>query len=146
MRIFFGRQFPGFKCERFRRHISSNIMRLKYQQFLIIIAKYHRSLWLFYRTSDVIKRQIVKQKLSWAKQVWWEPSVLKHNKLKIKIGENKKSINENYLYLFIPHLLVPYWLYLKLAVFYGLANKYPYKYPIKCWNFERHWSEELNLS
>ena len=38
---------------------------------------------------------------SWAKQVWWELSVLKRNKLKIKTGENKKSINKSYLYLFI---------------------------------------------
>ena len=40
---------------------------------------------------------LVKQKLSWAKQVWWEPLILKRNKLKIKIGENKKSINKSYL-------------------------------------------------
>ena len=42
-RTFLGRQFPGFKCERFRRHISldiaeycqklSKIVRLKYQKF-----------------------------------------------------------------------------------------------------------------
>ena len=47
--IFFGYQFPGFKCKRYRRHtssnivkyclISANIMRRKYQKFLIIIAK-----------------------------------------------------------------------------------------------------------
>ena len=30
-------------------------------------------------------------------------------------------------------------------MFCGLASKYPYKYP-KCWNFEKHRSEELNLS
>ena len=54
------------------------------------------------------KMPIVKQILNWAKQVWWEPSVLKRNKLAIKIGENKNSINESYLCTqFIPHLLVP---------------------------------------
>ena len=89
---------------------------------------------------------VVNKKLSWAKQVWWEPLVLKRNKLKIKIDENKKSINKSYLYLFIPHSLVSYWLYLKLTVFSGLSSKYPHKYPVKCWSFERHWSEELNLS
>ena len=89
---------------------------------------------------------VVNKKLSWAKQVWWEPLVLKRNKLKIKIDENKKSINKSYLYLFIPHLLVPYWLHLKLTVFCGLASKCPHKYAVKCCSFERHWSEELNLS
>ena len=47
---------------------------------------------------------LVKKGLSWAKQVLWESSVLKRDKLKIKIDENKKSINKSYLYLFIPHL------------------------------------------
>ena len=52
--MFFEGQFPGFMCERFRRHISSNIVkyrqmssnivRLKDKKFLIIIAKYHCSL------------------------------------------------------------------------------------------------------
>ena len=120
MRIFdniFGRQFPGFKCKRFRLHIlsntveycqiSSNIVRLKYQKFLIIIAKYHPSLWLILQNFRCyLKMPPVKQKLSWEKQVWWEPSVLKRNRLKMKIGENKKSINKSYLYLLIPHLPV----------------------------------------
>ena len=113
--IFFGRQFPGFKYERFRRHISSNIVkyrqilsnivRLKYQTFLIIIAKYHRSLWLILKNFRCYQKMpLVKQGLSWAKQVLREPPVLKRNKLKIKIDENKISINKSYLYLFIPHL------------------------------------------
>ena len=62
---------------------------------------------------------LIKQKLRWAEQVWWEPSVLKHNKLKIKIVENKTSIYKNYLYLFQPHLFVP--LLVKLAVLCRLA-------------------------
>ena len=33
-------------------------------------------------------------------------SVLKHYKLKIKIVENKTSINKSYLYRFVPHLFV----------------------------------------
>ena len=40
-----------------------------------------------------------------AKQVLWQPSVSKRNKLKFKIDENKKSINKSYLCLFIPHLI-----------------------------------------
>ena len=54
--IIFGRQFSDFKRLRFRRHISSNIVkyrqissnigRLKYKKFFIIIARYHGSLWL----------------------------------------------------------------------------------------------------
>ena len=57
LRTFFGRQFPGFKCERFCRHISldiaeycqklSKIVRLKYQKF-----SYHQ------------KMPLVKQQLS----------------------------------------------------------------------------------
>ena len=38
---------------------------------------------------------LVKQNLSWVKQVWWEPPILKRNKLKIKIGVNKKSISKS---------------------------------------------------
>ena len=40
---------------------------------------------------------LVKQRPSGAKQVWWGPSILKRNKLRIKIGENKKSIDKSYL-------------------------------------------------
>ena len=50
---------------------------------------------------------LVKQKLRWPKQVWWEALVLKRNKLKIKIFENNKSIHKSYLYLFQHHLLLP---------------------------------------
>ena len=96
---FFGRQFPGFKCEHFRRHISSNIVRLKYQKFLIIIGKYHRSWWLILQNFRCYQKMpLIRQKLTCTKQFWWEPSLLKRNKLKIKIGGNKKYQQE----LFVP--------------------------------------------
>ena len=49
---------------------------------------------------------LVKQELRWAKQVGWESSVLKYNKLKIKMVKNKASINKSYLYLLVPHMFV----------------------------------------
>ena len=39
-----------------------------------------------------------------ARQVGWELLVLKHNKLKIKIVENRTSINKSYLYLYCLYL------------------------------------------
>ena len=91
----FVRQF----CNRFRRHISSNIVRLKYQKFLIIIGKYHRSWWLILQNFRCYQKMpLIRQKLTCTKQFWWEPSLLKRNKLKIKIGGNKKYQQE----LFVP--------------------------------------------
>ena len=62
------------------------------------------------------KMLLIKQKLRRAKHVWWEhetivpwweASVLKHNKLKIKIVEKKTPMNKSYIYQFAPHLFVP---------------------------------------
>ena len=85
---------------------------------------------------------LVKQELRRAKQVRF----LKHNQLKIKTVKNKTSINKRYLHLFVPHLFVPLLCYiLNCLCFADLPAIFPYKYP-KCWNFERHRSEELNLN
>ena len=43
--IFFGQELSGVKCERFHRRyrqILTNIVQLKHQKFLVIIAKYRR--------------------------------------------------------------------------------------------------------
>ena len=135
MSIIFWRQFSGFKCLRFRRHISSNvvkyreissnIVRLKYQKFFINIAKYHLSWWLILEKFRCYQNMpLVKQELSWAEQVWWEPSVLKHIKLKLRLLKNKHLSTKaicTYLYHTCVYL---YWSYFKLAVFCRLAANF----------------------
>ena len=60
----------------------------------------------------MLSKDFAKQNLRCAKQALQEPSVLEFNKLKIKIVENKTAINKNYLYLFMPHLFVPFFGYI----------------------------------
>ena len=48
-------------------------------------------------TNSIELHMLSEDAARWAKQVWCKPSVLKRNKLRIKIVENKISINKSYL-------------------------------------------------
>ena len=89
--------------------ISLNISRYRQISFdwniLIFITKYHRNLWQLNSRCYQKTRQ-VKQKIKVSKTSLMRTLVLKQNKLKIKIVENKTSIDKSYLYLFVTHLFV----------------------------------------
>ena len=77
------------------------------------LKKSHEGLYGLHKTLFRHHKEMRKQRfmplvrLKIEKRVWWGPSVLKRNKLKIKIVEYKESMNESYLYLFVPHLFLP---------------------------------------